>query len=163
MPRSLIFPDVSCCVKDGGDILEGGLEFNILNCRHKPVHQIKTSSLTDACVSLQNKRDFTLWRHFRVMPSAVYARVAGTIHQTEQQALPSERGASALFHHVPARNTQLKSTIPAYRAGQKLCNQFHLDSALPPERLWHFAVCNSNTRWISKAINHSRQGTARQL
>lgn len=143
--------------------MKGGLEFNILNCRHKPVHQIKTSSLTDACVSLLNKRDFILWRHFRVMPSAIYARVAGSIHQTAHQALPSERGASALFHHVPARNTRLKSTIPAYRAGQKLCNQFHLDSTLPPERLWHFAVCNSNTRWISKAINHSRQGTARQL
>lgn len=70
---------------------------------------------------------------------------------------------AAHLHHMLAGNAKMKNTRPLCRARPKLRNQFHLDSALPLERLEHFAVYNSNTRWISKAINHSRQGTAQQL
>lgn len=61
------------------------------------------------------------------------------------------------------RLAKMKNTGPLCWSSVCFHNQFHLDSVVPLERLQLFAQYNSNTRWISKAINHTRQGTALQL
>lgn len=121
---SLIWPDGSCCVEDGGDCCKNKrLAEDILKIRQQPIHQSEPSCSTRRLVSPQSKKEFSLCRFFLITRSVIYGRVAAPIRQPQHQALPPQRGRGTLSRGARGR---------LYRAGPKALQSVSFSQRAPP-------------------------------